>query len=98
MPAPRPFRFGGSAHIIPAAAEFAEFARRMEALGYAAFLLPDHFNPRAFAVGPALTAAACATTTLRVGSIVYANDFRHPALLAREPVEHFPNTVGNCSC
>ena len=29
-------------------------------------------------------AAADATTTLRVGSYVYNNDFRHPALLAKE--------------
>lgn len=47
-------------------------------------MLPDHFSPQWFAVGPALTAAACAMTTLRVGSIAYANDFRPPALLARE--------------
>jgi probable F420-dependent oxidoreductase len=31
-----------------------------------------------------LMAAACATTTLRIGSFVYDNDFRHPALLAKE--------------
>jgi probable F420-dependent oxidoreductase len=32
----------------------------------------------------ALTVAATATTKLRVGSFVFANDYRHPALLARE--------------
>src|SRR3712207_2122303 len=79
-----PFRFGGSANVTRSGAEFAEHARRIEALGYDTFLHPDHFSPHWFALGPALTAAACATTTLRVGSIVYANDFRHPALLARE--------------
>jgi len=30
------------------------------------------------------TVAATATTTLRVGSYVFVNDYRHPALLARE--------------
>jgi probable F420-dependent oxidoreductase len=47
-------------------------------------LMPDHFEREWFAAGPALTAAACATTTLRVGTTLYCNNFRHPALLARE--------------
>jgi alkanesulfonate monooxygenase SsuD/methylene tetrahydromethanopterin reductase-like flavin-dependent oxidoreductase (luciferase family) len=42
-----------------------------------------HFGPR-FAPGPALALAAQATRRLRVGSLVYDNDFRHPALLAQE--------------
>src|SRR3989442_15862273 len=33
---------------------------------------------------PALMAAADATTRLRVGSIVFANDFRNPVMLAKE--------------
>ncbi len=32
----------------------------------------------------ALTVAAEATTTLRVGSLVFGNDFRHPMTLAKE--------------
>src|SRR5205085_8086460 len=32
----------------------------------------------------ALMAAADATSSLRIGSIVFDNDFRHPALLAKE--------------
>src|SRR5687767_3997434 len=39
-------------------------------------------NP--MACGPLIMSAAAATTTLRVGSYVYDNDFRHPALLAKE--------------
>ena len=35
-------------------------------------------------VGPALVLAAQATERIRVGSFVYDNDFRHPALLAQE--------------
>ena len=31
-----------------------------------------------------MTAAACATSRLRVGTLVLANDFRHPAVLAKE--------------
>jgi probable F420-dependent oxidoreductase len=45
--------------------------------------MPDHFGAR-FALAPALVLAAEATSRLRVGSLVYDNDFRHPALLAQE--------------
>jgi probable F420-dependent oxidoreductase len=33
---------------------------------------------------PLIAAAAAVTTTLRLGSYVYNNDFRHPAMLAKE--------------
>jgi probable F420-dependent oxidoreductase len=52
-------------------------------LGYDVLLLPDHF-PRGLSVMPALAAAAAVTTRLRIGSFVAANDFRHPALLAKD--------------
>ena len=80
----RPFRFGAGSHATATAAEYAEAARRIEGLGYDIFVVPDHFEQAWFAVGPALVTAANATTTLRVGSLVYSNNFRHPALLARE--------------
>lgn len=59
------------------------FAQRVEALGYDSLVIPDHFGQR-MAIAPALVLAAHATTRLRVGSFVYDNDFRHPALLAQE--------------
>ena len=59
------------------------FARHVEALGYHTLVMPDHFGAR-FALAPALVLAAEATSRLRVGSLVYDNDFRHPALLAQE--------------
>jgi len=46
-------------------------------------VVPDHFRDHLAPV-PALTAAALATTRLRVGSLVFSNDFRHPAVLAKE--------------
>ncbi len=58
-------------------------ARHVEALGYHTLVMPDHFGAR-FALAPALVLAAEATSRLRVGSLVYDNDFRHPALLAQE--------------
>jgi probable F420-dependent oxidoreductase len=83
MTSPRPFRFGGCALSTTSSAAWAERARRTEALGYATFVIPDHIGP-SFAPIPALTAAALATTSLRVCCGVFNNDFRHPAVLAKE--------------
>src|SRR6266699_2733680 len=55
----------------------------MESLGYSTLSIPDHFGDQ---LGPiaALMAAADATTTLRVGALVFDNDYRHPVVLAKE--------------
>jgi probable F420-dependent oxidoreductase len=45
--------------------------------------MPDHITDQ-LAPMPALTAAAAATTTLRVGSFVFDNDYRNPVMLAKE--------------
>ena len=45
--------------------------------------MPDHLG-RQLAPIAALTAAAAATMTLRIGPFVLANDYRHPLILARE--------------
>lgn len=55
----------------------------MEGEGFNTLLVADHYA-NWMSCGPLLTAAACATSTLRVGSYVYNNDFRHPAMLAKE--------------
>jgi len=65
------------------AAHWSEVARRAEALGYDTLLMPDHITDQ-LAPMLALTAAAEATKTLRVGSFVFANDYRNPVLLSRE--------------
>lgn len=59
------------------------FAQRLENLGYDRLVMPDHFGLR-LTIAPALVLAAQATSRLRVGSLVYDNDFRHPAVLAQE--------------
>jgi probable F420-dependent oxidoreductase len=64
--------------------EWAAKARRLEDAGFSALLVPDHLVGPRFAPVAALTAAACATTRLNVGTLVFANDFRHPAVLAKE--------------
>jgi probable F420-dependent oxidoreductase len=58
-------------------------ARRVEELGFSTLLLRDHFDDQ-YAPIAAMTAAACATSMLRVGCLVYDNDYRHPLVLAKE--------------
>ena len=84
----RPFRFGVIGEAITSRDALLAEARRAEALGYSTLLLRDHLVPEPFGdqLAPlvALTAAACATRTLRVGSLVLDNDYRHPVVLAKE--------------
>lgn len=82
--AKRPFRFGVVFSAPYTAADVAELARRLEGEGFDTLLAADHHAPNPIACGPVLMTAASATTTLRVGSYVYNNDFRHPALVAKE--------------
>jgi len=58
-------------------------ARRAESLGYDLLVMPDHLGHQ-LSPFAALAAAAAATTRLRVGAFVFANDYRHPLILARE--------------
>lgn len=78
-----PFRFGVQLSKAGSAAAWRSTARKIEDLGYSSLFIPDHFDDQ---YGPlvALTAAAEATTTLRVGSLVFDNDYRHPVVLAKE--------------
>lgn len=76
-----PFRFGVQLQSLPAG-DFADRIRRIEALGYSSVFWPDHFHPMWDPVA-ALAAAAAVTTTLRVGSLVYGVDYRHPVVLAK---------------
>ena len=81
--AARPFRFGITAPSAAAGPVWADKARRAEQLGYSVLAVPDHFREQLAPV-PALTAAALATTRLRVASLVFCNDFHHPVVLAKE--------------
>lgn len=83
-PTQRPFRFGVQLNGgLDNEATWAETARRVEALGYSVLTMPDHFTDQLAPV-PALTAAAAATTTLRLGALVFDNDYKHPVVLAKE--------------
>lgn len=79
----RGFRFGIQVSKASTATDWAEIARRAEGAGYDVLTMPDHFTDQLAPV-PALMAAADATTTLRVGALVFDNDYKHPVVLAKE--------------
>jgi len=79
----KPFRFGINIRDARSRAEWQDKARKVEALGYAVLLVPDHLAAM-LATIPAVMSAADATTRLRIGTNVLNNDLRHPVLLARE--------------
>lgn len=80
---PRPFRFGVMAANARSSSEWIETAKKAEDLGYSALLMPDHFGDQLSPMA-AMSTAAAVTETLRVGSLVFGNDFRHPAVLAKD--------------
>jgi probable F420-dependent oxidoreductase len=84
----RPFRFGlvTTAGTEASKRSWTSYAQRVEQLGFDVLQVADHFGNSTVCT-PRLAAAAAVTTTLRVGSYVYDNDFRHPVLLAREAAE-----------
>lgn len=79
----RPFRFGVMSSSADSANAWLERVRDIESLGYSTVLTTDHLDDQ-LAPGPALAAAATATTSLRIGTMVYGNDFRHPLVTAKE--------------
>jgi probable F420-dependent oxidoreductase len=84
MSTARPFRFGyQTSNLAATSRDWADLARKVEDLGYSTLFVPDHFGAQH---GPfvSLMAAADATTELRVGSLVFGNDYRHPVVLAKE--------------
>jgi probable F420-dependent oxidoreductase len=81
--APRPFRFGVQMSGAPDRRAWVELARKVESFGYSTATMPDHFTEQ-LAPMPALQAVADATTTLRVGALVFDNDYKHPVVLAKE--------------
>lgn len=85
MPHHKAFRFGTGAFRAGSRGELIALAHRIEDLGYAVAGNPDHFvGGHRLAPLTTLMAIADATSTLRIASTVFANDFRHPAVLATE--------------
>ena len=79
----RPFRFGVQTSATGDLKQWTEVARRTEATGFSTLTMPDHFDGQLAPV-PALQCAADATSTLRLGALVYDNDYKHPVVLAKE--------------
>ena len=83
MPGHRAFRFDVQEHRAHSAKHWRDKVRALESMAYSAVYLPDHFGDQLGAIA-ALMAAADATTKLRIGSLVFDNDYRHPVVLAKE--------------
>ena len=77
-----PIRFSASLGKIPVD-QLVATAQRAEELGYYSVTIPDHLDDQPAPL-IALTAAAVSTTTLRLLPLVLANDYRQPAILAKE--------------
>jgi probable F420-dependent oxidoreductase len=82
MAANRPFRFGAQ-YTGTTREDWLDFARKAEDLGFSTMVAQDHFVPQ---LSPllSLVAAAAVTTRIRMAAIVLDNDFRHPAMTAKE--------------
>jgi probable F420-dependent oxidoreductase len=84
----RPFRFGVLCEDMGTREAWFAKVRRVEELGYDTLLLRDHFMPGPFgdqfAPLSALMAAAMVSNTLRIGTMVFDNDYRHPVVLGKE--------------
>lgn len=81
----RPFRFGYlGIEAGTRKTQLFERARFAEASGFASFHQSDHFDRTPLSPLLALSAVAQVTSTIGLGTLVLDNDFRHPALLAKE--------------
>lgn len=92
----RPFRFGVQAFEAASAAAWFDTVARAEAAGYSTLFTSDHYfgpgrisdatghRPVDLAPLSAIAVAAARTTTLRVGCRVFACDYHHPVVLAKE--------------
>ena len=79
----RAFRFGVVVGQPTTGKEWIAQAQRIENLGFSTIVVPDGMR-RVLSPFPALAAIAAATSTIRVGTYVAANDYRNPVMLAKE--------------
>lgn len=91
LPRQKPFRFSVQASAPPGGFtgtaddgdQWRTLARQVEDLGYYSLTIADHLDEQ-WAITPALVSAVESTTTLRIGTLVWCNDYRHPVVLAKE--------------
>lgn len=69
---------------LTSAAQWRDRVRRVEDAGLAVLHVGDHFDRSPVSPLLALAAAAQVAGRIRLGTLVLNNDFRHPAVLAKE--------------
>lgn len=79
----KPFRFLADVREPVSARELGERARRAEAVGFHAVVVPDHLIDQLSPV-PAMAVVAATTQRIRFSAFVLNNDLRHPAVLAQD--------------
>ena len=86
MTVKRPFRFGVVLSEPVELAQLIDDVQEFEASGYSEFSISDHLHQDFAQLAPLPTLAALAQHTRSIGlsTLVLANDFRHPAVLANE--------------
>ncbi len=77
------FRFGLQQSNWESLAQLRDFSTRAEDLGYSSICAADHFDDQ-WAPLISATAIAASTHSINVGTLVLANDYRHPVVLAKE--------------
>lgn len=92
----RPFRFAIQAFSSPTKKEWVDLARKVEDSGFSTLHVADHYlgpgsriegtghRVQAMALIPAMTAAAMATSTLRIGSRMACTSYHLPTILTKE--------------
>ncbi len=78
---PRPFRFGVQVSSLDPE-RWTDQLRHFESAGFSTVFWPDHFGTQ-WDPTTALAAVGAVTERLRVGSLVYDVDYRHPVVLAK---------------
>ncbi len=79
----RPFTFLAAIQAVLDGPTLAAEARRAEAIGFTAVVVPDHMIEQLSPI-PALATIAAATERVRIGAFVHNNSLRHPAVLAQD--------------
>ncbi len=78
----RKFRFAVQLSQATSRKDWLSKIQRAESLGYSTVFMPDHFGEQLGPV-PALAVAAEASN-LRIGALVWDNDYRHPVVMAKD--------------
>jgi len=78
---PHPFRFGVQLFELPADG-WRQAAQKVESLGYSSLFWPDHFGTQ-WDPMTALAGIAAVTDRIKLGSLVYDVDYRHPVIYAK---------------